>query len=125
MLDAARGLDYLHRKKVIHSDLKPVRLNFCGSWLSLTLKKENIVIGPAGQALLCDFGCSRIEQATRTLGLPTGTSNKGTVKYLAPELVSFSDSEENLTMSQEADVWAFGMTVYVMLPSRLLRLFSS
>lgn len=78
--------------------------------MSIYYFKDNIVVSPEGRALICDFGSSRMILATRTLVNMT-SGPKGTVNYLAPELVDFSNP--HIKHSKETDVWAFSMTLYV------------
>ncbi|EJD00914.1 kinase-like protein [Fomitiporia mediterranea MF3/22] len=86
----AKGLAYLHERGVVHSDVK----------------SDNIVVSESEDALICDFGCSRMIDASRSLAnLSTGI--KGTVRYTAYEVLVHSTQ-----YSRESDVWAFGMTVY-------------
>ncbi|KAL5483167.1 hypothetical protein ACEPAI_8396 [Sanghuangporus weigelae] len=87
----ASGLAYLHRNGVVHSDIK----------------SDNVLVSASGNALICDFGCSRMVAASRSLAnLSSGI--RGTSRYLAFELVAPVPS----CHTQKTDVWAFGMTVY-------------
>ncbi|KAL5504702.1 hypothetical protein ACEPAH_7365 [Sanghuangporus vaninii] len=87
----ASGLAYLHRNRVVHSDIK----------------SDNVLVSASGNALICDFGCSRMVAASRSLAnLSSGI--RGTSRYLAYELVAPVPS----CHTQKTDVWAFGMTVY-------------
>ena len=106
VLDIARGLEYLHSNNTIHSDLKPVSMIPSDGIVTQTPLQENIVVGPGGRAMICNFGCARIEKATQSLAAPTSML-KGTCHYWAPELLRSGK------MSKESDVWAFGMTIYV------------
>ncbi|KAL5493029.1 hypothetical protein ACEPAI_4477 [Sanghuangporus weigelae] len=92
--DIARGLAYLHDKGVVHSDIK----------------SDNILISNTGDALICDFGCSRMVESSRSYA-NISTNTRGTDRYLAPELITPPYSRR----SKESDVWAFGMTVYELL----------
>lgn len=66
-------------------------------------------MSPSGDALICDFGCSRTVAGSRsTAKLSSGV--KGTLRYLACELVGISPTSR---YTEKTDVWAFGMTAYV------------
>ncbi|KAL5529334.1 hypothetical protein ACEPAG_5319 [Sanghuangporus baumii] len=68
MLDIARGLEYLHKRKpsVIHRDCK----------------SSNILITSKGTAKIADFGLAKVKQSTRSMV----RSLVGTVNWQAPEL---------------------------------------
>lgn len=70
------------------------------------------MISAQGKALVCDFTCSRTILASQTISSP-GPSTAGACEYLAPELLSFDAATPYKTNSMEADVWAFGMILYV------------
>ena len=70
----------------------------------------------AGDALICDFGSSRMIAASRSLAnLSSGL--KGTPRYLAYELLVAPESSDGRLSghTMKSDVWAFGMTIYVCL----------
>ena len=109
--DAALGLEYLHDKGVIHSDMKAVRYLFPPSltWV-LSHIKDNILITCARRAVICDFGCAQmVADISRSLGKVT-TTTKGTSAFWSPELW---EGQGTVRQSKESDVWAFGMTIYV------------
>ncbi|THU93879.1 kinase-like protein, partial [Dendrothele bispora CBS 962.96] len=91
--DVANGLAYLHKKKVIHGDLKGV----------------NILVTISGRALVCDFGLSRVadSEALRWTSLSTGNRGGGTLRWLAPECLI-----DAKPVTYESDVYAFGCVCY-------------
>lgn len=81
----AAGLLYLHRKRVLHRDLKA----------------ENVLVDRGVELKLCDFGISRVRDAT----LYNAQSMAGTLAFMAPECFS------NI-YSCGTDVHAFAMTCW-------------
>ncbi|XP_058113271.1 mitogen-activated protein kinase kinase 5-like [Magnolia sinica] len=81
------GLTYLHRKKIVHCDIKP----------------KNILINSQDQIKICDFGLSVILSEATSI-CETGT--QGTIAYMSPEWAreKYSDGYAN-------DIWGFGMSV--------------
>jgi serine/threonine protein kinase len=68
------------------------------------LKPSNILIDSLGQALIGDFGTSRLEIDDVTLA-----SDTGTVHYAAPEMFKEGNS------TNKADVFWFGLVLYEIL----------
>jgi WD40 repeat protein/serine/threonine protein kinase len=88
-LQVADALAYAHRQGVIHRDVKPA----------------NLLLDPAGQVWVTDFGLARAEDATRL----TGTGEiVGTLRYMAPE--RFQGSAD-----ARGDVYGLGLTLYELL----------
>lgn len=86
------GLDHLHRKGVIHRDVKP----------------ENILIDEDRQMRLLDLGVSRIERVdSHKSAAPIGTPS-----YMAPEVIAGNDADER------ADVYSAAVTIYEMLTGK-------
>ena len=73
MLDAAKGIQYLHENGILHRDIKP------DNFLVISLD-ENLV-----NAKLTDFGSARNFNLLMTN--MTFTKGVGTPKYMAPEIL--------------------------------------
>jgi serine/threonine-protein kinase len=82
-----RGLNELHRRGVLHRDVKP----------------SNVLLDAAGGAALSDFGLARAVDSTR---LTAEGQILGTPHYIAPELI------EGLEATEASDVYALGCVLY-------------
>ncbi|KAF7333364.1 Protein kinase domain-containing protein [Mycena venus] len=92
ILDVALGLEYLHKSKMVHGDLKGI----------------NILVTPSRRACIADFGLSSIINAM-TLRLTTSSApaRGGTARYQAPELF-----QGKAIKTFETDIYAFGCVCY-------------
>lgn len=96
MAKIARAMAYAHSKGVIHRDLKPA----------------NVLVTPAGEPKIADFGLARRTEAESHL-TRAGTI-LGTPSYMAPEqAVGDPDS-----ITPSADVYSLGAILYEMLTGR-------
>jgi serine/threonine protein kinase len=99
-IQACAGLDYAHRRGIIHRDVKPGNLMVTG--------------GPAGggpmTVKLTDFGIARAIEQTRITQVG---SVVGTAAYLAPEQVRGEEA------TPATDVYALGVVIYQFLTGRL------
>ena len=87
----ASGMEFLHKKNVMHRDLKP----------------QNILLDGSKLPVICDFGTSRkIEQNTMT-------GQCGTANYMSPEFI------KNEKYDQSVDVYSFGMIIWEMLTGQI------
>ncbi|MCH7548194.1 MAG: protein kinase, partial [Candidatus Krumholzibacteriota bacterium] len=90
----AMGLVALHKRGVIHRDIKP----------------GNIILSDDGHARLVDFGLAKLLGASRIT--TTGTT-VGTMEYMAPEQVSGDPTDAR------ADVFSLGVVLYELLTGQL------
>jgi carbon catabolite-derepressing protein kinase len=87
------AVEYCHRHKIVHRDLKP----------------ENLLLDPALNVKIADFGLSNIMTDGNFLKTSCGSPN-----YAAPEVIS-----GKLYAGPEVDVWSCGVILYVLLVGRL------
>jgi serine/threonine protein kinase len=85
----AKALDYAHRNSVIHRDIKPA----------------NVMMSPAGQVMIVDFGVAKnlVSQSTQITGIV------GTPRYMSPEQVRDED------VGNQSDLFSMGVMIYEML----------
>jgi serine/threonine-protein kinase len=99
-IQACAGLDYAHRRGIIHRDVKPGNLMITG--------------GPVGNGeltvKLTDFGIARAIEQTRITQVG---SVVGTAAYLSPEQVRGEEA------TPATDVYALGVVLYQFLTGRL------
>jgi serine/threonine-protein kinase len=94
ILGSCEGLDYAHRKGVVHRDVKP----------------GNLLRANDGAVKLADFG---IAKATEQASITQAGSVLGTAAYLAPEQGRGEDA------GPAADIYALGVVTYQLLAGRL------
>lgn len=92
--DVARALQHVHGHGLVHRDVKP----------------QNIVIGPAGNAVLIDFGFVRDERSDDLVLTRTGQA-LGTSAYMAPERIR----NDGKPVDGQADVFALGVVLFEIL----------
>merc|ERR1712107_107050 len=101
-LDEAKGMNFLHRRQVIHRDLK-----------SLNLLLAAHVSGPADtpSVKISDFGLSRAlsEQPSQACM----TSGAGTYHWMAPEVLDGQFYDEKV------DVYSYGVLLYELICRRI------
>ncbi|KAG0465673.1 hypothetical protein HPP92_019837 [Vanilla planifolia] len=85
-IDLARGLSYLHSKKVVHRDVKT----------------ENMLLNRARTLKIADFGVARVEAQNPN----DMTGETGTLGYMAPEVLNGNP------YNRKCDVYSFGICVW-------------
>lgn len=109
MIDIALGLEYLHQRKpsyIIHRDIKP----------------SNFLITKDLHVKITDFGICKILCCTESMISKSydnnmnhlqnieGTSNVGTLFYMAPELIK--KSQNQTIYNSNVDIYSFGSVMY-------------
>jgi serine/threonine protein kinase len=94
------GIDYLHFNNIIHKDLK----------------HNNIILGENCQPKIIDFNISKIFSAKKKMD----TKTEGTYEFMAPESFELSsDSNSTCILGKPLDIWALGVTVFIMVYNQL------
>lgn len=82
------GLEYIHRKGIVHGDMKP----------------ENTLLSTTGHVLIMDFDQSW--DLTNPTTIQKAIKNVGTYDYMAPEV-----AKDNI-ITTKADIWCLGSTMF-------------
>ena len=88
-IKVAQGLMAAHDKNIIHRDIKPA----------------NIIITDKGEVKIVDFGLATLASEKLTESFST----KGTIAYMAPELI------RGLPGDYRVDIWSLGVVLFEML----------
>jgi eukaryotic-like serine/threonine-protein kinase len=99
--DACNGLDYAHRARVVHRDVKPGNL---------------LIANESGTTKLADFGIAKAAEQTRITQVG---SVLGTAAYLSPEQASGQEA------GPASDIYSLGVCAYQFLTGRLPHEYSS
>ncbi|MFN3649603.1 MAG: protein kinase domain-containing protein [Armatimonadota bacterium] len=89
----AEGLDYAHKRGVVHRDVKP----------------DNVHLEPDGRVVITDFGIARL---TFEASLTAAGQIFGTPSYMSPEQITGKQ------LDHRTDLFSLGVMVYEMLSGR-------
>mmetsp|Transcript_21197 Transcript_21197/g.63782 ORF Transcript_21197/g.63782 Transcript_21197/m.63782 type:complete len:615 (-) Transcript_21197:1774-3618(-) len=91
-VEICRGMDYLHKRKIAHRDLKAA----------------NLLMDETGIVKIADFGVARVMD---TAGIMTAET--GTYRWMAPEVI------EHKPYGERADIFSFGILLWELLTGRV------
>ncbi|KAL1552000.1 tyrosine-protein kinase ABL1-like [Salvia divinorum] len=106
MLQVARGMEYLHSKKMCHGDLNPS---------NILLKERNSVTG-GFQVKVSGFGISAIRSCASRSPRPVAADAD---IWLAPEVLAELGGKCSGKYSEKADVYSFGMICFELLTGKV------
>jgi serine/threonine protein kinase len=95
-LETATGLSFLHAKRILHRDLKSL----------------NVLLTEDRKARLTDFGLAKVKLHSTNTDT-TGHHPKGTLAFMAPELLKMGGK-----VTESSDVYAYGVTLWEMAARR-------
>lgn len=103
MRDVVLGLDYLHRNRIVHLDIKP----------------SNFLRGGDGNVRLSDFSEARMYGLDpRTARGARGAVTPGSPAFAAPELCPHDKAPPAPDELYPADIWSLGTSLYYMVFGR-------
>jgi tRNA A-37 threonylcarbamoyl transferase component Bud32 len=105
LTDIAEALDYAHRQRVVHRDIKPGNVMI-----------ERIQGGEGGhshRAVLMDFGIAKAAESEEAHAMEAGMM-MGTLDYIAPEQI-----QDSASVDHRADIYSLGVMAYQALCGQL------
>ena len=117
LLGIVRGLDYLHRQRVVHGDLKGVRTVPAPHKAQrgtdrFSSSQYNILIDGLGIPCLADFGLSSIAGDIYSVSGSNAASG-GSVRWSAPELLGSvtAAQQEWVNPTTQSDIYSLAMVI--------------
>lgn len=89
----AQALDYAHERGLLHRDIKP----------------SNIMLDESGNALLADFGLTKMIDSSGMSQLTADSTVVGTPAYMSPE------QGQGIELTPASDLYSLGVVLYEML----------
>lgn len=99
--ETATGLDFLHRKNVLHLDLKP----------------HNILVDENWHVVLSDFGLSRVMQTQQTH--QTTVSYQGTAHFTDPILIKSKNTDGKTAYQKTNDIYGFAIVAWCCMAEKI------
>lgn len=103
-IQIAEALDYAHRRKIIHRDVKP------GNIILKRLSRPDEAGAQPFRALLTDFGLVKLQEGT---SLTQSGATVGTPTYMSPEQC------EGRELDGRSDLYSLGVVLYELIANRL------
>jgi serine/threonine protein kinase len=103
-VDVAKGMNFLHRRQVIHRDLKSLNLLLA----SPVATREDVP-----QVKVSDFGLSRAWPTEQGRNQACMTSGAGTYHWMAPEVLDGHSYDEKV------DVYSYGICLFELIARRI------
>jgi serine/threonine protein kinase len=103
-IQIAEALDYAHRRKIIHRDVKP------GNIILKRLSRPDEAGAQPFRALLTDFGLVKLQEGT---SLTQSGATVGTPTYMSPEQC------EGRELDGRSDLYSLGIVLYELVANKL------
>jgi serine/threonine protein kinase len=109
-IQIAEALDYAHRRKIIHRDVKP------GNIILKRLSRPDEMNAQPFRALLTDFGLVKLQEGN---SLTQSGATVGTPTYMSPEQC------EGRELDGRSDIYSLGVVLYELVTNKLPFTFQS